>query len=294
MKWKFDFFFLKLRRMDISDLPSYQFQLQQVEEALAKDPENAEFQDLQQQLTELIALIVMQQEATATASSNSSFNPNSSSNSQDHQHKQPHPSSNLKPLATSTLSSTASVAGRTWSKGQTVMVKYTDGKFYEAIIDDMFETEASSGCISYKVTYSGYNNSETVKASDIKDYITKPAADSSSNTETAAARAEKKKKYEEAMALRKQKRKAEEREIVSKQSAWQSFAQGPKKGKKAASSGGGGGDKFVAIAKKKSMFATPDDPNARVGVIGSGKPPTQFQQRSKHVFSVGGSTETSS
>ncbi|CAG8681553.1 932_t:CDS:2 [Funneliformis caledonium] len=35
---------------------------------------------------------------------------------------------------------------------------------------------------------------------------------------------------------------------------------------------------------KKSIFATPENPEGKVGVVGSGKPMTQFQQRGKHIF----------
>jgi survival-of-motor-neuron-related-splicing factor 30 len=71
-----------------------------------------------------------------------------------------------------------------------------------------------------------------------------------------------------------------------RQNSWQKFA-----------SGGGGSSsstsskakatsslKVAPPLKKTSMFSTPDDPNAKVGVVGSGKGMTQFQQRGKHVY----------
>ncbi|KAI8929145.1 hypothetical protein BC831DRAFT_444869, partial [Entophlyctis helioformis] len=42
---------------------------------------------------------------------------------------------------------------------------------------------------------------------------------------------------------------------------------------------------LVMPLQRKSMFSTPDDPNARVGVIGSGRPMTAFSGRGRHVFS---------
>ncbi|KAJ3267501.1 hypothetical protein HK104_005818, partial [Borealophlyctis nickersoniae] len=64
-----------------------------------------------------------------------------------------------------------------------------------------------------------------------------------------------------------------ESEQAEKQKAWLSFATG--KGSKKAP---------APLLKKSSIFSTPDDPNAKVGVVGSGKPMTQFHQRGKHIF----------
>lgn len=36
--------------------------------------------------------------------------------------------------------------------------------------------------------------------------------------------------------------------------------------------------------KKSSIFAVPDDPNGKVGVVGSGRGITDFHQRGRHDF----------
>ncbi|KAI8929140.1 hypothetical protein BC831DRAFT_444854, partial [Entophlyctis helioformis] len=41
---------------------------------------------------------------------------------------------------------------------------------------------------------------------------------------------------------------------------------------------------LVMPLQRKSMFSTPDDPNARVGVIGSGRPMTAFSGRAGTSF----------
>lgn len=69
-----------------------------------------------------------------------------------------------------------------------------------------------------------------------------------------------------------------EAEQNQKQSAWLNFAKGGGVKKKS-------GTSKPSLLSKKSMFATPDNPKAVVGVIGSGQGMTQFQQRGKHTFS---------
>jgi len=67
-----------------------------------------------------------------------------------------------------------------------------------------------------------------------------------------------------------------ESEQLAKQSAWLSFTKGAEGHKKKS--------KIIAPMKKTSMFATPDDPNAKVGVVGSGRGMTEFQKRGKHLY----------
>ena len=75
-----------------------------------------------------------------------------------------------------------------------------------------------------------------------------------------------------------------------KQNAWKQFAQGAAAQQSASLTKKKSGSKpSVLHFNRKSMFSTPDDPNARVGVIGSGKPMTRFQNRSKHLFSTNSS-----
>ncbi|CAI0378442.1 unnamed protein product [Linum tenue] len=45
-------------------------------------------------------------------------------------------------------------------------------------------------------------------------------------------------------------------------------------------------------SKRESIFKSPDDPQGKVGVTGSGKGLTDFQRREKHLHLKGGSAET--
>ncbi|KAJ3049806.1 hypothetical protein HK097_009208, partial [Rhizophlyctis rosea] len=79
--------------------------------------------------------------------------------------------------------------------------------------------------------------------------------------------------------------KAKDNEQVQKQQAWLAFATGKSTGKTKTKAAASPATPAPLLAKKKaSIFATPDDPNAKVGVVGSGKPMTQFVQRGKHVY----------
>eukprot|EP00953_Heterococcus_sp_UTEX-ZZ885_P031171 16385-Heterococcus_DN1.PRE.1 len=65
------------------------------------------------------------------------------------------------------------------------------------------------------------------------------------------------------------KQKEVEDDIAQKQSSWQSFATSKVAKKK-------------GLRKEPSIFATPDAPDSKVGVIGSGRGVTDFQQKKKY------------
>lgn len=46
---------------------------------------------------------------------------------------------------------------------------------------------------------------------------------------------------------------------------------------------------FFSGRKRESIFKSPDDPNGKVGVTGSGKGLTEFQKREKHLHFKSGS-----
>ena len=45
-------------------------------------------------------------------------------------------------------------------------------------------------------------------------------------------------------------------------------------------------DGCIAGTKKGSMFSVPEGVNAKVGVIGSGKTPTDYKAKSRHDFAA--------
>ncbi|CAO3615487.1 unnamed protein product [Cunninghamella blakesleeana] len=62
-------------------------------------------------------------------------------------------------------------------------------------------------------------------------------------------------------------------EVDVKKNAWLNFA-GDKKKKK----------QKVSAINKKSIFKTPDNPDSKVGVVGSGRGMTSYQQRGRHSY----------
>ncbi|KAF9353609.1 hypothetical protein BGX26_008638 [Mortierella sp. AD094] len=174
-------------------------------------------------------------------------------------------------------------APRQWSVGERCRALYAaDGKFYEATILSI----GGSGQ-AFSVQYKGYESSPpaTVGPEDLK-----PPHDKSKYQKHGAAGAPavaaagvdgdkgmKKRGPDGAESAAgggpKKKKSGGASEQVQKQMAWQNFAKGgAKKGVKA------------APILKKSIFATPDNPEGKVGVVGSGKGMTQFQQRGKHIY----------
>ncbi|KAF7728644.1 hypothetical protein EC973_005681 [Apophysomyces ossiformis] len=234
--------------MSADDIESYQYQLDQVQFALSKDPDNEELKSIEQSLQELITLS-SQLEPKKTTRSPRSATPST-------------PSTNT--------SSSPVTALRThqFSVGQEVMAKWAgDGQYYRATI-----TAIGGADQVFSVVFRGYQENEIVKAEDIRAIETKKKRqgifedvvvkkkkkDSKPTNNTASAGSEKKKKVNE---------------VEVKKNAWLNFATASEKKKK----------KVLPI-NKKSIFKTPDNPEGKVGVVGSGRGMTNFQQRGKHVY----------
>ncbi|KAI8071105.1 uncharacterized protein B0P05DRAFT_549604 [Gilbertella persicaria] len=152
-----------------------------------------------------------------------------------------------------------------------------DGQFYKATI-----TAIGGADQVFSVKFKGYSDVEFVKAEDIKAIATKKREPGIFEV------VDKKKKKKEpvlpvvppppaialpatpANALKKKKAS----EFESKKSAWLNFATGSNKKKKVSG----------PVINKKSIFKTPDNPHSKVGVVGSGKGMTSYQQRGKHIY----------
>ncbi|KAJ3305481.1 hypothetical protein HDU76_005011 [Blyttiomyces sp. JEL0837] len=294
---------------DSSELGQYQFQLEQVEDALSRDPSNKELQKLQSDLRELISLFETAAEATSAQSTSQSSSSNKKANGssasskrkggwddESPSHQQQQQQQQADPDAGNgegdspdeeEIDEASLIAQARWIKGQTVLAKYKDNKLYEAII----ESVPVAGNPFYTVTFKGYTTKTKTPITDIRDFdptqVAKPASAVTGGV------INKKKATPKAYAMafkngedrrsKKMKRNLEyqehlktiETEHQKKQSSWLKFASGGKKNAIV---------KGAPPLKKKSMFATPDDPNAKVGVMNSGKGVTQFQQRSKHIY----------
>ncbi|GAN04221.1 survival of motor neuron-related-splicing factor 30 isoform X1 [Mucor ambiguus] len=230
----------------------------QVELALQSDPENEELKKLQHDLQELISMFEAVAEPT-------------SPKKKDTYHQQPPSSTPSAPASTTAATTTTALKAHEFSVDQEVMARWSgDGEFYKATI-----TAIGGADQVFSVKFKGYSEAEFVKAEDIKPLQSKK------RTGVFESVGEPKKKRKDtttlsasasaaagggAVAPTGKKKKAAEFE--SKKNAWLNFATGSSKKKKA-----------TPVINKKSIFKTPDNPEGKVGVIGSGKGMTSYQQR---------------
>ncbi|KAL9544149.1 hypothetical protein MBANPS3_007777 [Mucor bainieri] len=241
--------------MSAEEIESYKFQLEQVELALQSDPENEELKKLQHDLQELISMFEAVAEPT-------------SPKKKDAYHQQPPPSTPAAPAASTASTTTTALKAHEFSVDQEVMARWSgDGEFYKATI-----TAIGGADQVFSVKFKGYSEAEVVKAEDIKPLQTKKRTGVFENV------GEPKKKRKDtatsstssagggAVAPTGKKKKAAEFE--NKKNAWLNFATGGSKKKKA-----------TPVINKKSIFKTPDNPEGKVGVVGSGKGMTSYQQR---------------
>ncbi|KAJ3188057.1 hypothetical protein HK101_009244 [Irineochytrium annulatum] len=320
------------------ELNQYQFQLEQVEEALSKEPSNKELQKLRQDLSDLISLYSNLVSTPAATSSSAAHSKSAPSKANNNDKKQPkHPSAPQQPQqgqkrqhddqrtnwqqdledlngdgngdgeydedddegSDGQDGGAAHPVRAKWIVGQTVLAKYSkDGKMYEATVEQCpppIDASASAGGGQrprqfYTVMFKGYSSRERVDVADVRDFdptqVARPvSAVTGGKTNT------KKRPTPKNFAVafgngmdrrsRKKQRNLEyqenlknmDAEHMKKQKSWQSFAGGKKASLKTA-----------PPLKKQSIFSTPDDPNAKVGVVGSGKPMTNFQTRGKHIY----------
>ncbi|KAI8594255.1 hypothetical protein EDD21DRAFT_314671 [Dissophora ornata] len=227
--------------MDASDLISYKEQVATIETALQADPLNADLLTLKTELLELISLTesLIQQEAQNQTTISSS----SSSSSIPQPIYQPPPPT------------------RHWAVGERCRALYADdGKYYEATILSI----GGSGQV-YSVQYKGYEASPPALVGpqdlklphDNKKYQNGHHQHSAGAVTTGEAGNEtekgQKKRGADGGLAKKKKTAGGGGEQVQKQMAWQNFAKaGAKKTK------GNAGP-----VMKKSIFATPDNPEGK-------------------------------
>ena len=152
-----------------------------------------------------------------------------------------------------------------------------DGQWYNCKVDK--ETE-----LGFQVTYTEYNNTEVVPLEYLR-HMPKSTAEAAAVTAdtfvvpealvplATDSEAEKTRKRKRIKMLKGKRRHIKlEAERDKKQASWQSFQAKTKKKKRTG---------FRTNLKKKSIFATSDNPEARVGVTGSGKGMTEFNAKRK-------------
>ncbi|KAN0063894.1 hypothetical protein ACQY0O_003500 [Thecaphora frezii] len=267
--------------MDSSELQLYQHQLEQVESALAADPSNAELQNLRDELANLINLTKSLQGGTTGASHDATVASKPAAAT-------PAASSSSSSSARHAESRASQCAGtqHRFATGDDCSARYAgDGRWYPARI---VSVAGSSDNPVYSVIFKGYNNTENLTASDLRPskpravsppQSASPAPEASASASTSTSTSNKKLTPEEE-AERERRRRRNERKTeklaakqamqVDKAAAWQKFAKkGVKKG---------------VIPGQKSIFKTPEDPYAKVGVVGGGRGMTAYNSRTKHVY----------
>ena len=123
--------------MDKADLEQYQLQLSQVETALEADPSNTELSELRNELKQLIDLT---EQALAQASSSKA--------------------------AETSRKSASATPSHSWSAGDECLAKYSgDGQWYPARITSVGGSESNR---VYSIVFKGYNTTELVNSSQIK------------------------------------------------------------------------------------------------------------------------------
>jgi len=305
--------------MSAEELATYQYQLTQISEALETDPDNAEFIKLKADLEELISLY-SNLISSHSSSSSSTSHPNektsanqkttlsksteitniSSSSSKNRRSSSPSSTSSSSGKENGLTSKTIEIDGITCKVGDTVSAKWAaDGKYYPASVEGISTS-------TIRVKFQGYQTFANLSLADIRPIrATTPSSSSSSssspgiNSSSALtvgmdSTSRSTDQIDSSNSLKKhspiqshhhgngnKKRKENpaakrESEQLAKQSAWLSFTKGAEGHKKKS--------KIIAPMKKTSMFATPDDPNAKVGVVGSGRGMTEFQKRGKHLY----------
>ncbi|PVD31943.1 hypothetical protein C0Q70_07369 [Pomacea canaliculata] len=232
------------------NLKTYKLQLQQVEASLTTDPENSDLLKLKNDLLEVInltqELISGHRDTSAVSGDQEEFTDETST-------EQPQYS---------------------WSVGDRCLAMFSDdGQYYEAVVEEILEDGACT------VTFSEYGNTDVTQVGMLKpiEEDKKRVAESASGPDAKKIKSKKDLMAEQREYKRKKSQKKAQRlkqleeERESEKNKWLDF----------------NAKVFSKTTKgkvKKSIFATPDSINGRVGVgtCGvSGRPMTAYQMQEK-------------
>ncbi|KDE05678.1 hypothetical protein MVLG_03912 [Microbotryum lychnidis-dioicae p1A1 Lamole] len=275
--------------MNVSDLETYEYQLSQIKLALVKHPTNTDYLTLKDELTSLIDLTKEYLDSVAASTSTPSTTKPSTFTTEPPQPKpQPKASTSTSHQPTSTSTSTSTPTSKPtfqYQAGQECLAKYSgDHKYYPCRITTVGGSDENR---VFSIIFHGYEATEIVSLKELKPL---PTTTTSSQTAQvgmggsegkkrlgqvedleATEKERKRKKYEKKAET--QANKTQEQGL--KQKSWQTFA---KKGAK----------KGVVIPgiQGASMFKSPEDlnPQARVGVVGSGRGMTKSLEKKKQSF----------
>ncbi|XP_074589666.1 uncharacterized protein LOC141845509 [Curcuma longa] len=275
-----------------SNLSTYKDQLREIRKLLADDPGNSEYEDMEKELEEVIALT---EELLTTAKP---------TDARQH-HTDVSFSGHFGGTSHSKASSEQSQPYGSFTVGTKVQAVWSeDGEWYNAIIDAITPN-------GYYVSYDGWGNKEEVDPANVRPVEEGDALLEAEREAEATRQAIKRKIAQAAITdfqartlpakLRidpndpedikaakrkkihafKSKVRSEQLEVAQnkRQNSWQQFQSTKGKTKKIG---------FFSGRKRESIFKSPDDPSGKVGVTGSGKGLTEFQKREKHLHLKGG------
>ncbi|KAI8082856.1 uncharacterized protein BX664DRAFT_301318 [Halteromyces radiatus] len=259
--------------MSESETELYQFQLEQVEHALSSDPTNEELLKLQHDLKDLIALTTQYEQVAGSAPPSSTDNTTNSRKRSRSPNLSPHTSEN-----TTNRPSTSALVTHQFTVGQEVKAKWSqDGQYYRATI-----TAIGGADQIFSVQFRGYKDIEVVSVADIEPLEKDKrkgifeGIKKNDDTDTGLLATGSPSVGDDGNKKKKDGKKVKKvSEVEVKKNAWLNFAKGSDKKKK---------KQKVAPINKKSIFKTPDNPESKVGVVGSGRGMTSYQQRGKHSF----------
>ncbi|XP_042391144.1 survival of motor neuron-related-splicing factor 30-like [Zingiber officinale] len=279
-----------------SNLSTYKDQLREIKKILADDPGNSEYIDMEKELEEVIALT----EELLTTAKPTDFHRLDSVAS---------PNTHFDGTSHSKASSEYSQPYGSFPVGTKVQAVWSeDEEWYDATIESITPN-------GYFISYEVWGNTEEVDFANVRP-VEEVNALLEAEREAEATRQAIKRKIAQAAitdfqartlpaklridpndpddvkaAKRKKihsfksKVRSEQLEVAQnkRQNAWQQFQSAKGKTKKIG---------FFSGRKRESIFKSPDDPNGKVGVIGSGKGLTEFQKREKHLHLKGGTVDT--
>ncbi|XP_065870950.1 uncharacterized protein [Euphorbia lathyris] len=276
-----------------SNLSTYKDQLHKVRQLLAEDPDNSEYADMEKELSEVIALT---EELLATArQSEISGSDIGTGNS-----ASPSFPRSKESVSISNDHDRFPIGARVqavWSE---------DGEWYDGTIEEFTPN-------GYYVRYDGWGNREEVDPDNVRPVEVNALLEAEKVAEATKLAIKRKiaqagsvdfqsrsmpaklrinpEDPEDVKATKrkkihafKSKMRFEQLEVVQnkRQNAWQQFQTTKGSSKKIG---------FFSGRKRESIFKSPDDPNGKVGVTGSGKGLTEFQKREKHLHLKGGTVE---
>ncbi|KAL3140953.1 hypothetical protein ABBQ32_005477 [Trebouxia sp. C0010 RCD-2024] len=300
-----------------TNLDEYQGQLEQVDELLTLDPGNSEYQDLHGSLLEVIQLTedllrdAQQQQPDAPA-------PKTRLSRFDRDEAVPKGATAVSAPSTSAVVTAPSLqlpsilppqvaeqirsaqqraalqnqAPASWAIGARCQAVFSgDGEWYNASVSGVTAGD------NFLITFAEYGNQEEVHRSSVRprpdgSEVYRGVSAPKRKAVNDAPQLEEMPKYMEITDKDDEKSKAKKRklqkswksnqrfakkdaETQKRQQSWMDF----KKGKGSKHKAG-----FLSTGKKGSMFSVPDDPSAKVGVVGSGQGMTDYKKVARHDF----------